>query len=206
MKELVDRVVDLEWEFFQNVNNEGGRASCQDNRRTFDIMRKSQFKAWDADTLESYLSDLLAAKSAGENPLREKYARMMESTDAAEYKKLEAKLPPVVAGKKQLVDDIVAIQMPWQRDYARAYSRLATRARPVGSMSDRQYTTSVETYLRGELLTYSEETLRRYLRHIRSVFEAGGNLTVAIMENTVKMYGYQSLQAAEDAIAASAEL
>lgn len=206
MDELVDAIVDLEWDFFQTVENEGGRASCQDNRRTFDIMRKSQFRAWDNDSLESWLCDLRTAKDAGENPLREKYARMMEHTDPEEYRRLEAKLPLVSPEKRRLVEDIIAIQMPWQNEYARAYSRLATRARPIASMSDRQYTTSVETYLRGELLTYSEETLRRYLRHIRNLLELNGNITMTIMENTVKMYGYASLQDAEDAIAASAQL
>ena len=37
---FIDAVVDIEWIQFQQVHNEGGRASCQDDRETFEIMRK----------------------------------------------------------------------------------------------------------------------------------------------------------------------
>ena len=43
---FIEAVVDIEWIQFQQVHNEGGRASCQDDRETFEIMRKSQFLAW----------------------------------------------------------------------------------------------------------------------------------------------------------------
>lgn len=201
---LVDDIVDLEWDFFQAVENEGGRASCQNDRRTFDLMRKSQFKAWGEDALESYLRDLSAAKATGGNPLQEKYARMMEYTDPEAYEKIKNRLPSVSEEKKRLVGEIVAIQMPWQEEYARRYPRLAARSRPVASMSDQRYSTSVETYLRGELTSYSEVTLVLYLRRAREVLAAGGNLTLVILEDMVKRYGYESIQDAEDAIAANA--
>lgn len=206
MDALIDSVVDLEWDFFQEVDNEGGKASCQNNRPTFDIMRKSQFLAWDRATLESYRQDLLDARRDGRNPLAEKYARMMERTANAEYRKMESLLPPVLPEVRQLVEEIVAIQMPWQKEYTKLYSRLATRSRPVDSASEAGYATSVETYLRGELMTYSKETLRRYLAHIKALQERGKNITLEIMEYTVRKYGYASLQAAEDAVAASAVL
>ena len=38
---LVEKIVNLEWEAFDQVDNEGGRADCQDDFQTFSIMRKS---------------------------------------------------------------------------------------------------------------------------------------------------------------------
>ena len=47
---------------FQNVRNTGGRAACQDDFETFDVMRKSQFLIWDLPLLESYWQDLQEGK------------------------------------------------------------------------------------------------------------------------------------------------
>ena len=55
---LIDEVIEREWEQFQYVQNEGGRASCQDDHETFVIMRKSQFMNWTQELLESYRQDL----------------------------------------------------------------------------------------------------------------------------------------------------
>ena len=53
-EEWIDQIVALEWKQFQAVQNEGGRAACQDDWETFQIMRKSQFMAWDMDVLISF--------------------------------------------------------------------------------------------------------------------------------------------------------
>ena len=67
---LVASIVKTEWEMFQGVSNIGGRASCQEDLRTFEIMRSSQAASWSEATLESYLNDLKDAKSSGRNRLR----------------------------------------------------------------------------------------------------------------------------------------
>ena len=79
-KTLVDAVVTAEWEMFSNVQNVGGKASCQMDPKTFRIMRSSQMDNWDDELLGSYLEDLLNARLEGRNLVTEKYARMMEST------------------------------------------------------------------------------------------------------------------------------
>ena len=58
-KTLVDAVVTAEWEMFSNVQNVGGKASCQMDPKTFRIMRSSQLDNWDDELLSSYLEDLL---------------------------------------------------------------------------------------------------------------------------------------------------
>jgi hypothetical protein len=58
-KTLVDAVVTAEWEMFSNVQNVGGKASCQMDPKTFRIMRSSQMDNWDDELLGSYLADTL---------------------------------------------------------------------------------------------------------------------------------------------------
>ena len=42
-------------EAFDKVENQGGRASCQDDYETFSIMRKSQYMLWSREMLESFV-------------------------------------------------------------------------------------------------------------------------------------------------------
>ena len=55
---MIKEIIEREWEFFQKVQNIGGRASCQDDFETFNIQRTAQFKVFYQDVLESYLNDL----------------------------------------------------------------------------------------------------------------------------------------------------
>ncbi len=68
----LDRIVALEWNMFQRVQNEGGRASCQDDYPTFRLMRESQFSVWPEPVLASYLKDLETAVAAGRKLVTEK--------------------------------------------------------------------------------------------------------------------------------------
>lgn len=75
-QDLVEKIILLEWSMFDKVDNQGGRAYCQNDPGTFNIMRSSQLLAWEPPMLESYLSDLTEADCLGRNLLSEKYARM----------------------------------------------------------------------------------------------------------------------------------
>lgn len=194
---LIDDIVQLEWQAFDKVQNEGGRASCQDNFETFEIMRKSQFLAWDAATLASYHADLRRAAQLGRNLVQEKYARMMASTAPAEYAGFAHLLPALSDWQRRSIERIVEIQLEWREGFAREWPHMSSQARLIRSEEDGPQGTSFETYLRGELGTYSEDTLRAYLRMVEDCREEGRNLTVAIMEHTARLYGYASLAAAE---------
>lgn len=63
MEGMIKSVVAIEWALFDKVQNCGGRAACQDDAKTFSIMRASQFRAWSLELLESYKEDLLDRKS-----------------------------------------------------------------------------------------------------------------------------------------------
>ncbi|MDO5537724.1 MAG: DUF4125 family protein, partial [Desulfovibrionaceae bacterium] len=77
--ELVKRIIQKEWNFFQQTKNVGGRCSCQDDPDTFAIMRASQFCCWPDAALKMYDADLDKSAAEGRNPITEKYAYMMRS-------------------------------------------------------------------------------------------------------------------------------
>ena len=52
-QELIAQIVAQEWAQFNDVQNNGGRASCQNNPKEFEIMRSSQLKTWSEDVLKS---------------------------------------------------------------------------------------------------------------------------------------------------------
>lgn len=200
MNDLITEIAALEWEDFQKVNSSGGRAACQDDKHTFEINRKSQFMTWNEPTLRSYLADLKTARAEGRNLLMEKYARMMAWTHPGEYKELEPHLPPVSPEAWSLVESIAYAQAGWQREFAAAYPRLASRGRPVRSGNGvPDWLTSFETYLRGELLTYSLETLGLYSANIAMLKQRGMNMSMVCMEYMVKLSGFDSLDQAEAA-------
>ena len=74
---------------------------------------------------------------------------------------------------------------------------MAGNARRIHTTEDTLWDTSYETYLRGELGTYSDRTLELYGRFVVELARRDLNLAYLIMENTAKLYGYQSLEEAE---------
>lgn len=201
---LIDDIVRLEWEAFDKVQNEGGRANCQDDFETFSIMRRSQFLTWDVATLASYDVDLERAALSGRNLVQEKYARMMASTAPARHAEFAYLLPPLSAWQRIAISRIVDAQLAWRALFAQDYPRLSRLARSMRSDDDTAAITSFETYLRGELATYSEETLRAYAKMIDDALDEGRNLTTESMTHTARFYGYASLDAAERRLAAKA--
>jgi len=193
-KELVERIVKLEFADFDKTQNEGGRASCQDDWGTFEIMRSSQYETWTEEMLRQLISDWEQADSIGRNLITEKYARMMESTAPEEFEALKEHLPVLSDWQKQVIEQVVAIQVGWMEELAEQYPNVSERARAIHTSEDTPFETSYETYLRGELGTYSEEMLALYARFIVTLSGQGENLAKLTMENTVHKYGYESLE------------
>ncbi len=198
-EELIEEIVGIEWNMFDKVNNLGGRASCQDDYTTFHIMRKSQFQAWNILMLESYKNDLMTAREEGRNLLTEKYAYMMEYTHADEYAKIAHVLPKVSAEKSSNIDKITQIYMRQTEQLAEEYPKYMARTRPIHAQDDRHFT-SIETYLRCELKTYSENTVKEYWNYLQELEKTGGKIAYMICENIAKCYGYSSLADAERGI------
>ena len=195
---LVNEIVSLEWEAFDKVENEGGRADCQNDFNTFSIMRKSQYYAWTEDMLKSYISDFRRANARGWNLITEKYGRMMESTTPAKYAKIKDSFPEIPEMKKKIIEEIVRIQVGWMEEFAAEYPKAAGNARSIHTLEDTPFNTSYETYLRGEISTYSDETLALYGRFIAQLCRKNKNLAKIIMGNTAFLYGYGSLEELEE--------
>lgn len=191
---LIAAIISAEWQMFDKVQNEGGRAACQNDARTFAIMRYSQFAPLPQDVLESYRDDLAAAAREGRNLLAEKYAYMMEYTDPATFDRtLRDHLPAVSAYKQELCARIANRLIRDEQQFAARYPALHAQGRPTeGAQAD---DVSVHVYALGELKTYSERTLERYDAWLRAHPEE--NISVSVHRVMVQLYGYDSLEAAE---------
>ena len=197
VEELAEKIAKLEFEAFDKVQNEGGRASCQNDWYTFSIMRKSQYLTWNKTMLMQYLYDFDREYHRGHNLIEEKYGRMMESTAPEEYEKIKSHFPALTQEKKDIIEQIVGLQVAWMEEFSGRYPALAGNARNIHTWEDDSYDTSYETYLRGELGTYSDKMLELYGRYVVGYVQDNKNLTYDIMKNSVKMYGYESIEEAE---------
>ena len=191
-------IAKAEFEAFDKVQNEGGRANCQNNWPTFKVMRMSQYMTWSEDMLLQYLYEFKTNYENGRNMIEEKYARMMESTAPLEYSRFADRLPSVSEEKKMIIEQIITLQVNWMEEFAVDYPKLAGNARIIHTTDDLPYDTSYETYLRGELMTYSDRMLELYGRYIVEHARDGKNVAREIMENTIHFYGYKDLNEANE--------
>lgn len=196
-EQLVEEIVRLEFAAFDKVQNVGGRAGCQNDWSTFSIMRRSQYQTWSRTMLMQYLYDFHREFQSGHNLIEEKYGRMMESTAPEEYEKIKSHFPVLNPEKKAIIEQIVTLQVEWMEVFSAKYPHLAGNARSIHTIEDNLYNTSYETYLRGELGTYSDKMLELYGRYVVDYATRGVNLATEIMTNSTLAYGYEGLDAAE---------
>ena len=199
-QKIIENILEKEWPMFHSVNGDT-RVDCQEDRRVFEAMRRAQFAAWSPEAAESYLRDLEAAEQAGRNLVREKYIRMMQSTDPQGYEAFRGELPPLSEAQTRLIDEIWAILLEQTERMRETYPAVALGGRPLRAEEETEGWASIETYQTGELATYSEATLRALLRHAEALKREGKDLAYLIQENSVAAMGYRSMEDAERAIA-----
>lgn len=204
-QEVLREILDTEWEMFHSVRSMDGPVACQQDRRTFDIMRSSQLMSWDQGTAESYQDDLRRARAAGRNLMTEKYARMMEYTSPCEFRRIAAELSALEKEAVPLVERLSGLSVGWMEELVERYPHVGAQGRPIHSWDDSRYTTSFETYNRGELSTYSARTLRSLYDHYVTLAASGTNPAEVILRHTVEQYGFASLEKAEAVARARAE-
>lgn len=185
-EKLIEQIINLEWHAFQHVQNEGGRAACQDNKITFYIMRKSQYLCWPKYLLESYMEDFLYASSKGRNLVAEKYARMEEITAPDRFENLKHLLPSQTDEQKKIIKAIAAKQSRWAAEFYSKNPEIARRSRSIDT--DSNGFTSSETYLIGELGTYSLSTLKLYNRWMEELQESEINPIRETVKNTIRLF------------------
>ena len=195
--ELIQRLVQTEWELFQATRNEGGRAPCQDDYETFRVMRTGQAMGWSEDMTVSWLQDLEDAKAQGRNPVMEKYARMMAFTAPEEYRAMEPLLPPLEADVMALARRLTDQTVVWAEEAEQQYPYVLASGRPIRASAETPAVTSRETYCYGELLTCSRRTLSLFEAYYGEKDRKGENLYIEIQTYTAKLLGYASLAEAE---------
>ena len=176
---LIDEILDLELEMFQNVRSRYP-VSCQQKPDEFRLFRGAQFSVWSVETLESYRDDLIRAKSENKNLMTLKYARM------------ENIIPPL--NENPVIEEIAKLELKSQKRMAEKYPNIIDRARPL---TDDSSATSFLTYLKGELETYSGKTLELYLRDIKTCQDNGDDWAELYYRTLVKEMGFESLDQVE---------
>jgi hypothetical protein len=197
-EETIRKIIDIEWPMFRDVNGDGPKASCQNDRQTFEGMRRGQYEAWDEKTCESYLRDLEDAVRQGRSLPTEKYIHMMRSTAPGEYEQLKRLLPPSDPRAVELADKITDKIIAQTVVLHERYPRVSGAGRPLYTWQDGPGVTSVETYQRGELYTYSAATLEALWEHLLALEAKGESLAEKILAGSVAYYGYASLEEAEN--------
>jgi len=198
-QETMRGILDIEWEMFHSVQGIDGPAACQQDRKTFEIMRSSQLQAWNQATAESYLDDLQKAEAAGRNLMTEKYARMMEYSSPCEFRRIAPDVPVLDAEAAAIIERLSDLSVRWMEELAEKYPHVGAQGRPIRNSGDSAHTPSFETYNRGELGTYSVRTLRLLEDHYMQLEADGQSAAQIILQNTVERLGYASLDDAEAA-------
>lgn len=168
-KEKICEIVSKEWTMFTNTKGIEGRAPCQDDANTFINARTSWWSAFPAKVIDSYYEDIQKAILNKRNLITLKYAYMMESTDHTYFKQIEHLLPEIAPIKRKLVDKIVCALIEEEEILRKNKPELIDQNRPLYSSQDKKNRTSVETYTRGELLTYSYITLELIFKYINEL-------------------------------------
>lgn len=183
-EDIIEKILDRELKMFLSVPSIR-KSSCQDYPESFKLHRKAQFSCWSRDTLESYLRDLEKAEEKGVNLMTHKYARM------------DNLISPL--NSNPLIDTIARYHCTWQLSMIKKYPGIMSGGRPLSSTEDSTFLTSFETYLRGELETYSDATLELLNKDILAKQAQGINMAEELYTFLVKDIGYDSLEDAEQA-------
>ncbi|MDR2163570.1 MAG: DUF4125 family protein [Clostridiales Family XIII bacterium] len=195
MESVVDRILGLEWMMFDMVQGISGRSPCQDDEKTFLITRRSHFAILPEAVQQSYLEDLLEADARGHNLLTEKYAYMMEFASPEEFEKIKDYLPAVPDEKRLVVRDIVRCHLAQYEEVCKRYPHVASSGRPATADRDGEETVSIETYMTGELYTYSMRTLLLYTSFMEDAKTSGINVPMRMLEKQAFQQGFSSLDA-----------
>ncbi len=176
---LIPKIIEIEWMMFQELQNIGGRAACQNNKPMFVLMRESQYYAWNLELIESYYNDLKIAKEEKYNILAIKYGFMEETVDPAHFQMIKEGLPSLSENRLSLREGIVAVQLEMLNEYSKEHD--ISNMRTIHTSSDKYNNASYETYLRGELSSYSEKTMYLYASYLASL----ANKKINIVELTL---------------------
>ena len=192
---LIAKLIGMEWQMFTAVHNTAHRALCQDDQKTFFIMRMSQFMAWDVPALCHYYGDVYDAQIHQCNLMTYKYGYMMEYTYPTEYECIKDELPAISMKKRQLIIQILRQQLRWLTETAASYPNILRSGRPLRQSQASAGTVSFEVYAKCECMTYSLATLESLWAYMQKLKAQGRNLNEEILTYTAKLYGLTTIAA-----------
>ena len=196
MYEIIEKIINIEWNLFTKVSNIGKRSYCQDKRDAFIISRKAYFSIYNREILESYLKDLENNSSKGISLPTQKYGYMMKYTNYEYFKTIESSLLPVTKEKQNLIDLIMLICDAWLLEISNM--DIYKGDRKLFSDSDTDKSTSVQTYLRGEYTSYSINTLNKILIYFTLKYFEKSNL---LYENLKRLSNYTIVKIVTEVLA-----
>lgn len=199
-EELINEIILREWEMFKVLKNTGGPAECQNNKPEFEIMRKGQWEKLPINILQSYLIDIKNAEEVGRNLLEEKYIRMMKFSAPKEFEEVKHLLPELSPGIEVLINKIEKIYLMWGDEFEKKFPKFSKLCRPLRNEGDIPEKASLQTYLRGELSSYSLKTVLFYSDYIEECVKKGVNLIYETHKEVVKMKGFESIESVENAL------
>lgn len=184
-REITEKILEMELAMFLSVPT-AHRYNCQEEPESFKLHRRAQFAAWSIPTLESYLVDLLRARDADCNLVAIKYARMDDLVPRENF--------------NPCINLIVDLALTGQRRFVADFPFLMRGGRPLSKKEDVPGLTSFETYLRGELETYSESTLELLYGDMLALQASGSSLSDAAYRNLAAQLGFDSLESLEETL------
>lgn len=168
---LIKDIIQIEWEMFSSVNASEPN-SCQEDRKTFQVMRWMSYSAFDEKLLKSFLDNLKQAKEDERNLMTEKYGKM------------EGIIPHIEESAD--INRIADAEQKWMKEVSQKYP-LTFPTNPNNKESN------FTNYLKCELETYSEDTLSQYAALVKNSLDSEKNLVEERYNNLFVKMGYKSL-------------
>ena len=92
------------------------------------------------------------------------------------------------------MNKIIEIVIQWQEDLTERFPYILEHGRPLYTSDDKPHSTSFETYLKGELETYSLNSLALYYECLLEQKRNNVNASEIDLEHKIHHYGYDSLE------------
>jgi hypothetical protein len=99
--------------------------------------------------------------------------------------------------KRKIIKRITDRNLSWYAELSRMYPAIAALGRPAYTSQEKDGYASIESYMLGELASYSYRTLNIYEEYQEKLFCKGKSIPQITLENTMKKQGFSSLKEAE---------
>lgn len=166
-EEIIKKIVTLEWNMFSSVIASEPN-SCQDDMKTFKIMRWMSYSVITPEILLLVLDNISNAFESGRNLMTEKYGRMEGIISSL--------------NESYCISEIAEIELNWMQEVHNKYP-LTFKG------GDEKFI----NYLKCELETYSDKLLNEYCNFVKASKSDGVNLVEERYNNLFMKMGYESL-------------